>query len=115
MKLIIAIIRPEKLPDVKEALLRAKVFKFTVSNAIGRGKEEGFMEIYRGVAHEIKLLKKVRLEIAVNDNFADRAVKAIVGAARTHGGTVGDGKIFVLDLKRCVRIRTGEEGSKAIG
>ena len=113
MKLIIAYIQPEKLGDVKKALYAAGVFKMSVSNALGCGQQKGFHETYRGVDVEVNLLKKVRLEIAVNDNFVDATLGAIVRGART--GQIGDGKIFVLALERCVRIRTGQEGHEAIG
>ena len=113
MKLIIAYIQPEKLNDVKQALYAAEVYKLSVSNALGCGQQKGFHETYRGVDVEVNLLKKVRLEIAVNDNFVDPTVNAIVRGART--GKIGDGKIFVVPLERCVRIRTFEEGQGAIG
>lgn len=113
MKLIIAMIQPHKLPDVKKALFDANIHKMTVTNALGCGQQKGFTETYRGVIHEVNLLKKVRLEIAVNDDFVQPAVDAIIRGART--SKIGDGKIFVLDLVECVRIRTGEEGSEAIG
>jgi nitrogen regulatory protein P-II 2 len=113
MKLIIALIQPHKLPDVKKELFKAEVYKMTVSNALGAGQQKGFNEIYRGVVYEVNLLKKVRIEIAVNDNFVDRTVKAIIRGARS--GNIGDGKIFILDLPECIRIRTEERGSQAIG
>ncbi|MBN1493753.1 MAG: P-II family nitrogen regulator [Candidatus Omnitrophica bacterium] len=113
MKLIIAMIQPHKLPDVKKALFAADVHKMTVTNVLGCGQQKGFSETYRGVVHEINLLKKVRLEIAVNDNFVDVTVAAIVKGAKT--GKIGDGKIFILDLPECIRIRTEEKGSVAIG
>lgn len=113
MKLIIAMIQPHKLPDVKQALFDANVHKMTVTNALGCGQQKGFTETYRGVIHEINLLKKVRLEIAVNKDFVKPTVDAIVKGARS--GKIGDGKIFVLDLPECIRIRTGETGSEAIG
>ena len=113
MKLIIAMIQPHKLPDVKEALFAADVHKMTVSNALGCGQQKGFTEKYRGVIAEVNLLKKIRLEIAVNDNFVKPTVDAIIKGART--GKIGDGKIFIVDLGECIRIRTGETGSKAIG
>ena len=113
MKLVIAYIQPHKLHDVKKALYDAKVFKMSVTNALGCGEQRGYQESYRGIKFEVNLLKKVRIEIGVNDDFADRTVEAIVEGART--GQIGDGKIFVLDLPKCVRIRTGEEGNKAIG
>ncbi|MCK4947185.1 MAG: P-II family nitrogen regulator [Candidatus Aureabacteria bacterium] len=113
MKLIIAMIQPHKLPDVKKALFAADVHKMTVTNALGCGQQKGFMEAYRGVIHEVNLLKKVKLEIAVNKEFVQPTVDAIIKGART--GKIGDGKIFVLDLPTCIRIRTGEEGGMAIG
>ena len=113
MKLIIAMIQPHKLPDVKKALYDAEVFKMTVSNALGCGQQKGYTETYRGVIHEVNLLKKIRLEIAVNENFVERTIEAIIKGAKT--GNIGDGKIFVLDLLQCIRIRTGERGGEAIG
>ena len=113
MKLIIAMIQPHKLPSVKKALYEADVHKMTVTNVLGCGQQKGFSETYRGVVHEVNLLKKVRLEIAVNEDFIEPTVNAIIKGART--GKIGDGKIFVLDLPRCIRIRTKEEGSQAIG
>ncbi len=113
MKLIIAYIQPHKLQDVKKALYDAKVYKMSVTNALGCGEQRGYEESYRGIKFEVNLLKKVRLEIALNDDFVDETVEAIVKGART--GQIGDGKIFVLDLPKCIRIRTGEEGNKAIG
>ena len=113
MKLIIALIQPHKLPDVKKTLYEAEVFKMTVTNALGCGQQRGYTEAYRGVIHEVNLLKKVRLDIAVNDDFVEPTIQAVIKGART--GKIGDGKIFVLDLPECVRIRTNERGSKAIG
>jgi nitrogen regulatory protein P-II 1 len=113
VKLIIAMIQPYKLPDVKKALYDANIFKMTVTNALGCGQQKGYTETYRGIIHEVNLLKKVRVEIAVNDDFVDPTVEAIIKGART--GRIGDGKIFVLDLPECIRIRTGERGEKAIG
>lgn len=113
MKLIIAMIQPHKLPDVKKALFNADVHKMTVTNALGCGQQKGYSETYRGVVHEVNLLKKVRLEIAVNKDFVEPTIKAIIKGART--GNIGDGKIFVLDLPQCIRIRTGETGNEAIG
>jgi nitrogen regulatory protein P-II 1 len=106
-------IQPHKLPDVKQALYDAEVFKMTVTNALGCGQQKGYTETYRGVVHKVNLLKKIRLEIAVNENFVEPTVKAIIKGARS--GKIGDGKIFILDLGRCIRIRTGEEGKEAIG
>ena len=113
MKLIIAYIQPEKLNDVKQALYAANIFKLSVSNALGCGQQMGYHETYRGVDIEVNLLKKVRLEIAVNADFVEPTIDAIVKGARTD--KIGDGKIFVIPLERCVRIRTGEEGNDAIG
>jgi len=113
MKLIIAIIQPEKLIDVKRALFEAAVCKMTVSNVIGAGQQKGYSETYRGAITEINLLKKVKLEIAVNENFVQTTVDAIIKGAKT--GKIGDGKIFILDLPECIRIRTGERGGTAIG
>jgi nitrogen regulatory protein P-II 1 len=113
MKLIIAYIKPEKLNDVKQALYAAEVFKLSVTNALGCGQQKGYHETYRGVDMEVNLLRKVRLEIAVNEDFVKPTVDAIIEGART--GAIGDGKIFVVDLPDCIRIRTGETGSSAIG
>jgi nitrogen regulatory protein P-II 1 len=113
MKLIIAMIQPHKLPDVKKALYDADVFKMTVTNALGCGQQKGYTETYRGVIHQVNLLKKVRLEIAVNEDFVQPTVDAIIRGAKT--GKIGDGKIFVLELPECIRIRTGEKGAEAIG
>ena len=113
MKLIIAMIQPHKLTDVKKALFDVDVHKMTVSNAMGCGQQRGFTETYRGVVHEVNLLKKVRLEVAVNKDYVEPTIKAIIKGART--GNIGDGKIFVLDLPECIRIRTGERGNEAIG
>ena len=113
MKLIIAMIQPHKLPDVKKALYDVEVYKMTVTNALGCGQQKGYTETYRGVVHEVNLLKKVRLEIAVNESFVNPTIDAIITGART--GKIGDGKIFILDLPECIRIRTGETGGDAIG
>lgn len=113
MKLIIAMIQPYKLPDVKKALYDAQVYKMTVTNAVGSGQQKGYTETYRGVIHDVNLLKKVKLEIAVNEDFVKPTIDAIIKGAKT--GKIGDGKIFVLDLPECIRIRTGECGGKAIG
>jgi nitrogen regulatory protein P-II 2 len=113
MKLIIAYIQPHKLQDVKKALYKNEVFKMSVTNALGCGEQQGYTESYRGIKFEVNLLKKVRLEIAVNEDFVERTVEAITEGAKT--GQIGDGKIFVLNLAECIRIRTGEKGGKAIG
>ena len=113
MKLIIAYIQPHKLSDVKKALYKAEVYKMSVTNSLGCGQQKGYHESYRGVDIEVNLLKKIRLEIAVNDEFVDRTVSAVIEGAKT--GQIGDGKIFILDLPECIRIRTEEKGHDAIG
>jgi nitrogen regulatory protein P-II 2 len=113
MKMIVAYIQPEKLNDVKQALYDAKIFKISITNALGCGQQRGYHEQYRGVDMEVNLLKKVRIEIAVNDDFAKPTVEAIIRGART--GQIGDGKIFMWPLEECIRIRTGETGGTAIG
>ncbi len=113
MKLIIAYIQPHKLEDVKKALAEADVAKMSVTNSLGCGAQMGFEESYRGIKFEVNLLKKIRLEIAVNDDFLKKTVDTVISAART--GEIGDGKIFVLDLADCIRIRTGDHGKDAIG
>ncbi len=115
MKMITSIIRPERLPDVKEELFKVKVYRMTVGNVIGAGQQKGFKEQYRGVIQEIRLNKKIKVEIAVNDSFVETTVKAIIRGARSNGGRIGDGKIFVSPLDDCIRIRTGEAGIDAIG
>ena len=112
MKLIVAMIQPHKLPDVKQALFDAEVFKMTVTNALGAGQQKGYTETYRGVIQASKLLKKVRIEIAVNDDFVEPTVAAIIKGART--GQIGDGKIFVLPVDEVIRIRTGDTGADAL-
>jgi nitrogen regulatory protein P-II 2 len=113
MKLIIAYIQPHKLNDVKQELYKEEVFKISVTNALGCGQQKGYHESYRGVDIEVNLLKKIRLEIAVNENFVQRTVDAVIRGART--GEIGDGKIFILELSECIRIRIGETGKLAIG
>lgn len=113
MKLIIAYIQPHKLNDVKEELYKAEVFKMSVTNSLGCGQQKGYTESYRGVDIEVNLLKKTRIEIAVNDDFVQLTIDALVRGARS--GEIGDGKIFVLPLENCIRIRSGETGSEAIG
>jgi nitrogen regulatory protein P-II 2 len=113
MKLIIAYIQPHKLKDVKQALYNAKVCKMSVTNAVGCGEQHGYEESYRGIKFEVNLLKKVRLEIAVNQDFVEKTIVAIIEGART--GEIGDGKIFIVDLAECVSIRTGERDGDAIG
>jgi len=113
MKLITAYIQPHKLQDVKQALYKADVHKMSVTNALGCGAQKGYHESYRGVDFEVNLLKKVRIEIGVNEEYVEKTVEAIIEGART--GNIGDGKIFVTDLGECIRIRTGEKGGEAIG
>jgi nitrogen regulatory protein P-II 1 len=113
MKLIVAYIQPERLNMVKQALYEREVYKMSVTNALGCGEQKGYHESYRGVDVEVNLLKKVRLEIAVNEGFVKSTIEGIVAGART--GNIGDGKIFILDLPECIRIRTGETAGVAIG
>jgi nitrogen regulatory protein P-II 1 len=113
MKLIIAYIQPHKLEDVKKALAAADIGKMSVTNSLGCGAQKGYHESYRGIEFDVNLLKKVRLEIGVNEEFVDKTVDTIISAART--GEIGDGKIFILELADCIRIRTGEKGKEAIG
>ncbi len=113
MKLVIAIIQPHRLEIVKEELYKSEINLITVSEVLGHGRQKGVTEYYRGNKEAGNLLRKIRLEIAVNENFLEPTLKAIVKGANT--GEAGDGKIFVLDLEECVRIRTGERGSPAIG
>ena len=114
MKLIIAIIQPEELPAVKEELLKRNIYKFPSTYARGQGKEIPLQEDYRRISHEITLLKKVRLEIAVNDEFVDAVVEAVTVVAKKDRDK-GRGKIFILPIDDCIRLRTGEKGSEAIG
>lgn len=113
MKLIVAIVQPFRLEEVKQALYDADVQLMTVSEVLGHGRQGGVTEIYRGIHETGNLLRKIRLEIAVNDGFVERTIEAIVKGAKT--GELGDGKIFVYSLEECVRIRTEERGSLAIG
>jgi nitrogen regulatory protein P-II 1 len=116
MHYIVAVIRPEKLDHVKESLSKADVNLMTVTDVRGCGRQRGHKEMYRGHEHQVNLLKKVKLEIAVNDGYVEPAVNAIIEGARSGGdGQIGDGKIFVMSMQDCVRIRTGERGSDAIG
>ena len=113
MKLLIAYIQPEKLNDVKQALYEAEITKMSVTNALGCGAQGGFHESYRGADIEVNLLKKVRLEIAVNNDYVTPTIDAIIKGAKT--GNIGDGKIFVIELADCIRIRTNEVGELAVG
>ena len=113
MKLIIAIIQQHKLDDVMRELDAQEIYLKTVTNVLGCGRQKGVTEVYRGVKEVGTLLKKTRLEIAVNDAYVKPAVEAIIKGART--GKIGDGKIFVLPMEECIRIRSGETGKVAIG
>ena len=115
MKLIIAIIQPTRLEAVKAALTEVEVFRLTVMDVQGFGRQKGHTEVYRGHEISVNLLRKVRLEIAVNDDFVEKTIEAIIKAGRSGPeGKVGDGKIFVSALEDCIRIRTGERGKDAI-
>ena len=113
MKLVTAIIRPEKLDAVREALIANEIFRITVSRCAGRGQGESH-DIYRGVEVPPDLIPKARLDIACNDEFVQRCIEAIIKGARDGEGKIGDGKIFVTALEQCLRIRTGEDGGTAI-
>ena len=113
MKLIIAYIQPEKLNSVKQALYSREVYKMSVTNALGCGQQMGYHEMYRGADIEVNLLKKIRVEIAVNEDFVKPTIEGIIEGAKT--GNIGDGKIFIQSLDECVRIRTEETGKEAIG
>ena len=114
MKLITAIIQENKLDEVREALIEAEITRITVTRASGHGRQEG-EEIYRGQKVVPHLLPKIKIDIAVNDEFVDITVNAIINAARSaDGGALGDGKIFIMPLEECIRIRTEEKGGKAI-
>jgi len=112
MKLVVAIVRPDKLSDVLEALFRAEVRGLSIGRIQGHGGETEHVETYRGTTVRMELSEKVRIEIGVSDHFVEPAVKAILAAART--GEVGDGKVFVLPLEKVYRIRTGEEDQSAV-
>jgi nitrogen regulatory protein P-II 1 len=113
MKMIVAIIQPYRLDEVKQALYDSNVNLITVSEVLGHGRQGGQVEVYRGNKETGNLLRKLRLEIAVNEAFVEPTIQAILAGART--GEVGDGKIFVYELADVVRIRTGERGTEAIG
>jgi nitrogen regulatory protein PII len=112
MKLVVAIIKPFKVEDVKEALRDVGVNGLTVSEARGFGRQRGHTEVYRGAEYQVDFLPKTRLEIMVDDAQVDGVIDAIVKSART--GKIGDGKVFVLPLEDVVRIRTGEQGAEAL-
>jgi nitrogen regulatory protein P-II 1 len=113
MKLITAIIQPDKLDAVREALITAEITRITVSRVTGHGQYTD-QDLYRGQTVVPNLMPKVRLDIACNDAFVDITVNAILAAARHGGGKIGDGKIFITNLEECIRIRTGEKGGQAI-
>ncbi len=113
MKMIEAIIQPDQLESVKKELYKENVGKMTVFQVKGCGQQMGYTESYRGVTHQVNLLPKVCIRIAVNDSFVDQTVQAIMKGARS--GNIGDGKIFVQPLEQCYRIRTGEDGEEAVG
>ncbi|HEY2957381.1 MAG TPA: P-II family nitrogen regulator [Actinomycetota bacterium] len=112
MKLVVAVIKPFKLDEVKEALENAGVQGLTVSEARGFGRQRGHTEVYRGAEYEVSLLPKLRIEVAVDDDHAPDVVKAIVAGGRT--GSIGDGKVWVVPVEQVVRIRTGEMGVDAL-
>ncbi|HET6882197.1 MAG TPA: P-II family nitrogen regulator [Pirellulales bacterium] len=115
MKLIIAIIQPSRLEAVKAALTEVEVFRLTVMDVQGFGRQKGHTETYRGHEFSVNLLRKVQLQIAVNEDFVEPTIEAIIKGGRTGpSGEIGDGKIFVLPLEDCIRIRTGERGGEAI-
>lgn len=113
MKYIISIIQPDRLDDVLKRLTEKEIHLVTVSNVIGRGRQQGVAEVYRSHKEPGNLLKKTKLEIAVNDEYVEATIEAITGGSKS--GNIGDGKIFIMDLTECIRIRTGEKGNKAIG
>lgn len=113
MKYIIAVIQADRVDEVLERLTENEIHLVTVSNVMGRGRQKGIAEVYRSHTEAGSLLRKVKLEVAVNEEFVKPTIDAIVKGART--GSIGDGKIFVLDLVECVRIRTGETQNVAIG
>jgi nitrogen regulatory protein P-II 2 len=115
MKLIIAIIQPSKLEDVKAALSQVEVVRLTIMDVQGFGRQKGQTEVYRGREITVNLLRKVQLQIAVNEDFVEPTIDAIIQGGRSgDAGQIGDGKIFVLPLDDCIRIRTGERGTEAI-
>ena len=113
MKYIIAVIQPDRLDEVLKKLEEKEIHLVTVSNVVGRGRQKGIAEVYRGHKEQGSLLRKVKIEIAVNEAFVELAIKAIIDGART--GQIGDGKIFLLDLPECIRIRTGKKATKPSG
>ncbi|HEY1601229.1 MAG TPA: P-II family nitrogen regulator [Pirellulales bacterium] len=115
MKLIIAIIQPSRLEAVKVALTEVEVFRLTVMDVQGFGRQKGHTETFRGHEFSVNLLRKVQLQIAVNEDFVEPTIQAIIKGGRSGpAGEIGDGKIFILPLDDCIRIRTGERGNEAI-
>ncbi|MDE3060509.1 MAG: P-II family nitrogen regulator [Pseudomonadota bacterium] len=112
MKMIVAIIKPFKLDDVKEALQEVGLQGITVTEARGFGRQKGHTELYRGAEYVVDFLPKVKIEVVVEDNMVDKTVDAIIAAAKT--GRIGDGKIFIIPVEEAIRIRTGERGGDAI-
>lgn len=113
MKMIIAMIQPHSFPAVKRELFKNEITKMSVTNILGCGQQKGYSETYRGAIAEINLLKKIRIEIVVNDKYVEQTINAIVSGAKT--GKIGDGKIFVTPIEKCIRIRTEEKGPEAVG
>ncbi|HSV99319.1 MAG TPA: P-II family nitrogen regulator [Sedimentisphaerales bacterium] len=113
MKYIVGVIQPDRLDEVLKRLTEEEVHLVTVSNVLGRGRQKGIAQVYRSHKEQGSLLKKVKVEIAVNEQFVEKTIRAITGGAQS--GQIGDGKIFVMDLQECIRIRTGERGGDAIG
>ena len=115
MKYIVAVIQPSRLEAVKQSLSKVEVFRLTVGDVQGLGRQKGHTEVYRGHEYEVNLIRKVKLEIAVNDEFVEPTIEAVIQGGKTGPeGKIGDGKIFVLPLEDVIRIRTGERGSDAI-
>jgi nitrogen regulatory protein P-II 2 len=112
MKLVMAVIKPHRLEQVRDALTEVGVQGLTVSEVRGYGRQRGHTEIYRGAEYQISFVPKVKIEVALEDDQVDRAIEAIINAART--GAIGDGKVFVYPLEQAIRIRTGEEGADAL-
>jgi nitrogen regulatory protein P-II 2 len=113
MKYVIGIIQPDRLDEVLERLTEKEIHLVTVSHVVGRGRQKGIAAVYRSHKEQGSLLRKIKLEIAVNEAYVQPTVDAIIEGSRT--GSIGDGKIFILDLPECIRIRTGERGGEAIG
>lgn len=115
MKLIQAIVQPSRLEAVKEALSEREIYRLTILDVQGYGRQRGHTEVYRGHEYTVNLMRKVMIEVAVNDDFVEPTIEAIIEAGRSgEEGRIGDGKIFVIPLDDCIRIRTGERGGDAI-